>query len=104
MRFTGKVAIVTGGAKGMGIGIARILAREGARVAIGDIDAEACTATAALLSREEGAEVLAIPVDLAEAREARRLVAETIARFGTVDILVNNAATINMHDFASFPL
>ena len=103
MRFTGKVAIVTGGAKGMGVGIARILAREGAQVAIGDIDAAAASTTAALLSREEQAEVISIPIDLAQASDARRLVEQTIARFGTVDILVNNAATINMHDFASFP-
>lgn len=103
MRFTGKVVIVTGGAKGIGVGIARIFAQEGAKVAIADLDGEAARQTATTLAKETGSEVIALHIDLAKPRDAVSLVEDTIARFGTVDVLVNNAATINMHDFTAFP-
>lgn len=103
MRFKGKVVLITGGAKGMGVGIARVFLREGAAVAIADIDAAVGKETAVALRKETGGRVLFLRCDLARARDAVGIVEKTIARYGTVDVLVNNAATINLHDFTAFP-
>lgn len=103
MRFKNKVALITGGAKGMGVGVARVFLREGAAVAIADIDAAAGKATAAALRAETGGRVLFLRCDLARPADAVAIVEKTIARFGTVDVLVNNAATISLHDFDTFP-
>lgn len=87
----GRVALVTGASRGIGAAIAGGLAAEGCRVAICARGAEALEATAARL-REGGAgvQVLALPADLTAPGEAERVVGETVARFGGLDILVNN--------------
>lgn len=87
MRLAGKTAIVTGSTKGIGLGIARAFAREGARVVINARNAADCTSVAKELS---GA--IAIPADLSKSDEVRRLAREaTRALGGAVDVLVNNA-------------
>ena len=88
-----KVAVVTGGAKGIGRGIALRLAREGMRVAIGDIDGESLSATALALGHL-GATVLAVEGDLGQPPAIQRLFAMTEATFGGADLLVNNAADL----------
>jgi len=85
----GRVALVTGGSRGIGAAIARELAAEGSRVAICARTAETLETTAAAL-RATGAEVLPLVADLTAPDEAGRVVAETIARFGALDILINN--------------
>jgi 3-oxoacyl-[acyl-carrier protein] reductase len=85
MRLRDKVALVTGAASGFGAGIAERFAAEGAKVAIVDINGEAARAKAA----EIGA--LAVVADLTKAEEVDRAVAETLAAFGGIDIVVNNA-------------
>ncbi|HET8746877.1 MAG TPA: 3-oxoacyl-ACP reductase FabG [Ramlibacter sp.] len=85
-----KVAIVTGSARGIGAATARRLALEGARVVVNDIQAERAEATAAAL-REEGLQAHCIVADITRAAEVQRLVDETVARFGGVHVLVNNA-------------
>ncbi|MDH3402491.1 MAG: glucose 1-dehydrogenase [Acidobacteriota bacterium] len=85
----GKTAIVTGGSRGIGSYVARALAAEGCRVAICARGEEQLAATAAALEAE-GAEVLAMPLDVTEPGSAARLVAATVERFGGVDVLVNN--------------
>ena len=85
-----KVAIVTGSARGLGAATARRLAQEGARVVVNDILAEQAQATAAAI-RAEGLQAHCIIADITKATEVQRLVDETVARFGGVHILVNNA-------------
>jgi NAD(P)-dependent dehydrogenase (short-subunit alcohol dehydrogenase family) len=89
-RLAGKVAIVTGGGRGIGRAIAERYGREGARVAIVDLDAAAAREAADAV----GGEALAIQADVSANTDVERLLAETLERFGTVDVLVNNAAVI----------
>jgi 3-oxoacyl-[acyl-carrier protein] reductase len=90
MRFDGRVVIVTGAAKGIGLRVGRAFGREGARVAALDVDA----AGAGDLARElgaEGREALALKADVTAAPEVRRAVDAVLDRWGRVDVLVNNA-------------
>jgi 3-oxoacyl-[acyl-carrier protein] reductase len=86
-RLADKVALVTGGGSGFGRGIAETFVREGARVAVVDINGAAAKAVAGDL----GASAIALAADVSTATDASRAVEETIAAFGRVDILVNNA-------------
>ncbi|MCV4872481.1 SDR family NAD(P)-dependent oxidoreductase, partial [Escherichia coli] len=82
-------AIVTGAARGIGFGIAQVLAREGARVIIADRDAHGEAAAASL--RESGAQALFISCNIAEKTQVEALFSQAEEAFGPVDILVNNA-------------
>ncbi|WP_228242456.1 SDR family NAD(P)-dependent oxidoreductase [Porphyrobacter sp. GA68] len=92
-RFTGKTVIVTGSGKerGLGQGILQRFADEGANCVVSDrlIDEEAKGVADSL--RERGAQVAEIACDVADAQQCRTLVAQTVERFGTVDVFVNNA-------------
>jgi NAD(P)-dependent dehydrogenase (short-subunit alcohol dehydrogenase family) len=88
IRLDGKIAIVTGAAGGIGRAIAQALCQSGANVVIADINLPAAQATAA----ELGSLALPMRVDTADVAACRGLVADTIAHFGQLDILVNNAA------------
>lgn len=85
----GKVAIVTGGSRGIGKGIAAALVREGAQVVITSRSAESCAAAAA----ELGANAIWEAGHVGREEDATRVVEATISRLGRLDILVNNAAT-----------
>lgn len=85
----GRTALVLGAGGGLGGAIAQTLAREGARVALGDVDAAALARTASA-AREAGAEVLELVWDLADIGSFERHVATIEERFGGVDVLVNN--------------
>jgi len=89
-RLAGRVAIVTGGAQGIGEGIVRRLAAEGARVAVADMNA-AKAATVAESLRAAGHEAISVAVDVAERAQVKAMIAETVAAFGGIDILFNNA-------------
>lgn len=89
MRLKDKIAIVTGAATGLGLAIARKLAREGAKVVIGDIR-EPQRGVEALAA--DGLSALAVEVDVASESSVEAMVQTTVAAFGTIDILVNNAA------------
>jgi 3-oxoacyl-[acyl-carrier protein] reductase len=87
----GKVAIVTGGSRGIGRAVVDLLSSFGARVVVNYLrDEQAATATVAN-ARECGAEAVAIQADIAQLVEADRLVNETLERFGRIDFLVCNA-------------
>jgi NAD(P)-dependent dehydrogenase (short-subunit alcohol dehydrogenase family) len=87
------VAIVTGGGQGLGFGMAHALADEGAKVVITGRVQEKLDAKAAQL-RAQGAEVLALEGDVRFRETAKDVVARTLAAFGRIDVLVNNAQTI----------
>lgn len=90
-RLSGRVAIVTGGARGIGRATCHALAREGARVVVADLDAEGGAAAAEEIARTSG-ETLAVATDVADEQSVEALVRKTLERFGRLDILRNNAA------------
>lgn len=83
----GKVAVITGSARGIGKEIARKFLAEGAKVVISDVNAEACAETA----QEFGANALAVPCNVTVQAEVDNLVAQVKEKLGSIDILVNNA-------------
>lgn len=86
----GKVAVVTGSARGIGRGIARRLAQEGCKLVLNDIAEEALALTAAEL-RGQGAQVLALVADVGSRPQVEQMIAQAEAWQGGVDVLVNNA-------------
>jgi len=91
MLLKDKVAIVTGSANGIGFGIASRFAREGANVVICDIDDERLPKAAEEIAEETGGEVLAVRADVSNETDVENLFKQALDRFGTLDILVNNA-------------
>lgn len=89
----GKVAIVTGSSRGIGLGIAVRLAAEQVRVVIAGLEADDVQSVVRDL-RALGVEACGVPGDLSEDAEAARLVDETVSTFGGVDVLVNNSANL----------
>ncbi len=92
MKLKDKVAIVTGGARGIGEAIVRAYVAEGAHVIIADIE----TAKAQALAAELGGKTLALQLDVRDAASIDALVAATVSKLGGIDILVNNAGVFNM--------
>jgi NAD(P)-dependent dehydrogenase (short-subunit alcohol dehydrogenase family) len=90
-RVDGKVAIVTGGAGGIGAATARALAREGASVAVVDIDGARAAEVAEDIQRSGGA-AISLRADLSEEADAASAVESTVSRYGRLDIVHNNAA------------
>ncbi len=90
MRLEGKVAIISGGARGMGAVEARLFTQEGAKVVIGDILEEDGRRTVQDID-QAGGQALFVRLDVTREEDWRRAVGETVSRFGGVDILVNNA-------------
>ena len=88
--FDGKVVIVTGGALGIGAGAAMEFAREGANVAIADVNLQAAQGVVQQLN-DIGPRGIAVRADVSIAEDCKRVVAETVSRFGGLDILFNNA-------------
>jgi NAD(P)-dependent dehydrogenase (short-subunit alcohol dehydrogenase family) len=93
MRLAGKVAVVTGGARGIGRRIALTFAREGAKVLIGDLLDDGGRTTAGEV-RETGGEAAYQVCDVTKLDQVRALVDAAVTTFGRLDILVNNAATM----------
>src|SRR5579863_2989827 len=94
--FAGRVAIVTGGATGIGYATARQLAARGADVVIASRTVEELAQAAKQITEETGRRCLAMPTDVKEEEQVIRLVARTMAAFGSIDILVNNAGGTRM--------
>ncbi|MEC7748466.1 MAG: glucose 1-dehydrogenase [Chloroflexota bacterium] len=90
MRLEGKVALISGGARGMGAEEARIFAREGAKVIIGDISEDEGKAVKAQIA-EAGGQALFVRLDVTEESDWTNAVNQAVSRFGKLDILVNNA-------------
>lgn len=92
MRLEGKVAIITGGANGIGLASAERFLEEGAKVVIADFDAEKGASRAEALQAQ--GDVHFIHVDVADETSVKKLVDETLERFDRVDILINNAGVL----------
>jgi 3-oxoacyl-[acyl-carrier protein] reductase len=86
-RLSGKVALITGGARGIGRATAQAFAAEGARVIVADVDAEASEATA----RSLGGGAIGLPIDVADPESVKSVVATALSRTERIDVLVNNA-------------
>lgn len=95
LHLKGKVAIVTGGSKGIGKGIAEALLKEGATVVITARNADELEDTAAMF-RLQGMDVLAIVADMTKEADLQRLVTTTVQKLGHIDILVNNAGGLDV--------
>jgi NAD(P)-dependent dehydrogenase (short-subunit alcohol dehydrogenase family) len=93
-KLTGKVAVITGANQGIGKGIARACAAEGAKLALCARNAERLKQAASELTRE-GADVLALPLDVTDEAGIDRFFAAVVERFGRVDILVNSAGAFD---------
>jgi 3-oxoacyl-[acyl-carrier protein] reductase len=98
MKLKGKVALVTGGASGLGEATAEHFANEGAVVVVADQNMEGADRIAAKLAAS-GATTFAIHVDVAEAKQIEDCVAKVIARFGQIDILFNSAGIARLRPF-----
>ena len=97
-RLDGRVAIITGGGHGIGKAYAARLAAEGAKVAIAELDGKAASAVAVELTAQ-GYQAIAVQTDVADEASVNNMAALTIAKFGRIDVLVNNAAI-----FATVPM
>ena len=93
MRLRGKVAIVTGGASGIGRATAELFAREGASVVVADYNAEAGRDTVQAI-RDAGGEALFVAVDVSDAAQVERMVQATLERYGGIDVLFNGAGIL----------
>lgn len=98
MDLAGSVAIVTGAGQGIGEGIARVLAKYGAKLVLTDLDGAKAEAAADAL-RSMGGDALATQQDVADTASMKRIIDRTISHFGTFDILVNNAAIATQQPF-----
>jgi NAD(P)-dependent dehydrogenase (short-subunit alcohol dehydrogenase family) len=100
-RLEGRVALITGAARGIGLAIAECLAAQGARLILVDLAEEVRQVAASLA--QSGTEVLPLVYDITLTGNVERLVAEGIARFGRIDILVNNAGVVMLDDAETLP-
>ncbi|MFA5308428.1 MAG: SDR family NAD(P)-dependent oxidoreductase [Dehalococcoidales bacterium] len=97
MLLKDKVAIITGGAKGMGRGMAEKFAEEGCAVAIADIAIKEAEEAAAAINKKKGGKALAIKCDVTSGKEVAATVAQVAREFKKIDILINNAGAIARH-------
>jgi 3-hydroxy acid dehydrogenase / malonic semialdehyde reductase len=91
VRFAEKVAVVTGGAGGVGRALVRTLTHEGAAVMVADLSADGCRSLMEEIEKEHAGAISFVAGDLRDRTFCERVVAETVDRFGGVDILFNNA-------------
>jgi short-subunit dehydrogenase len=94
--LTGQVALITGSSRGLGFLLAREFARQGCRLVVCARDETELERARRDLEETDGAEVLAVPCDVADRSQVARLVSLALERFGRIDILVNNAGTIQV--------
>ncbi|MCI7551728.1 MAG: SDR family NAD(P)-dependent oxidoreductase [Arcanobacterium sp.] len=101
--FAGKVALITGGANGIGKAFAIAAAKRGMKIALVDIDAADLVGTAAVL-KGLGAEVVTIETDVTDAAEVKKSVEKTMEAFGQIDLLFNNAGIAPAGDVLELPV
>lgn len=104
MRLKDRIAIVTGGAQGLGEALAHRLAKEGCYVTVADIKYEKAKEVADTITREYGREALAIKADVTNEEDVKNMVEKTVQKYGRLDIMVANAGILIAHDITEFPL
>lgn len=102
-RLDGKVAIVTGGAGGIGQATAKLFAREGAKTVVADINRTMGESVAEEI-KQEGGEAIFIPLDVTSERNWQSLIEDVVNKFGKLNILVNNAGIIKIADIENTSL
>ncbi|HRK56922.1 MAG TPA: SDR family NAD(P)-dependent oxidoreductase [Burkholderiaceae bacterium] len=98
MRLAGRVAVITGAAQGIGAACAQVLASEGARLVLADVQAGKVQALAATLAAQ-GVQVSWQGVDVGDGAQVQVMVQHAVAQWGRVDVLVNNAGIVHAADF-----
>lgn len=101
-RFRGKVALVTGGSRGIGRAVSLRLAQEGARVGINFVSNEAAAAETVEQVNQLGTEAEAIQADVSDRSAVRAMVDRILERFSRIDVLINNAAIVLDSDLTSY--
>lgn len=94
MKLKNKVAIITGSRRGIGLGIAEEMAKEGADLVISDIDLKECENAARSLAKKYNVKTLAVKCDVSDKNEVDSLIQQAIKKFKKIDILVNNAGVV----------
>jgi 3-hydroxybutyrate dehydrogenase len=103
MKLDGKVAVVTGAARGIGEGIAKRFAEDGARVAIADLNLAEARETAAALANGNAGTTMGVAMDVTNEQQVSAGIAEVMARWGRIDVLVSNAGIQIVHPLEQFP-
>lgn len=98
-----KVAIVTGAGAGIGYAVASEFAREGAKVVIGELRSDRGAEAAKKISKEMSSEVIDVATDVRKEKDVINLVNQAVAKFGRVDVLVNNAAKVVQRSLVDMP-
>ncbi|NJN93750.1 MAG: sorbitol-6-phosphate dehydrogenase [Anaerolineales bacterium] len=98
-----RIALVTGGAQGLGQAICQRLAAEGCHVVVADLNEEAAAATAAEIAATTDRQTLAVKVDVTDESQVEALVAKTLEKFGRLDITVSNAGVLIAEEITEFP-
>ena len=98
-----KIAIVTGGAQGLGAAICQRLAREGAHIVVADLNLAGAQETATEITKQTGRQAIAVGVDVTDEPQVEAMVQRTVDEFGRLDILVSNAGILIAEAVDEFP-
>ncbi len=103
MQLENRIALVTGGAQGLGQAICQRLAAEGCHVVVADLNEAGALETARLVAESSGRRTLGVKVDVSDESQVEAMVARTVAEFGRLDILVANAGILIAEEITEFP-
>ncbi len=103
MQLKDKVALVTGGAQGLGAAICERLASEGCSVAVADVNEKTSAETARSVESATGRRCIALPVDVTDEAQVESMVKKTVEAFGKLDVVVSNAGILIAEDLVDFP-
>ncbi|MBV9860044.1 MAG: 3-oxoacyl-ACP reductase FabG [Alphaproteobacteria bacterium] len=103
-RLAGKVALVTGGSRGLGRGIAEGFAAEGAKIVVNYVKDAGAAGSVVERVKSEGGNALAIQADVGDAQSVENMIRHAVGAFGTIDILVNNAGLLNSMRLDQMPI
>jgi sorbitol-6-phosphate 2-dehydrogenase len=98
-----RIALVTGGAQGLGQALCQRLAAEGCHVVVADLNEEAAQATAAEIAAASDRQTLVVKVDVTDEVQVEALIAQTVEKFGRLDIVVSNAGILIAEEITEFP-